>query len=187
MKSSRCLISAGACSGVHVGVRVVLGEPAHPGQAVDDAGLLVAVDAAELEQPQRQLAVGALPGPEDQVVHRAVHRLEAVVHAVHVERREHALAVVRQVPGGVEQPLLGDVRGADVLEALLDVPLADVVLHLPLDHATLGVEDRQAGADLVGEAEQVELAAELAVVAALGLLDAVEVLVQRLLGSQAVP
>ena len=86
------------------------------------------------------------------------------------------------MPGGVEQPLLGDVRGADVLEALLDVPAADVVLHLPLDHPALGVEDHQAGADLVGEGVEVELAAELAVVAALGLLDAVQVRLELLLG-----
>ena len=58
---------------------------------------------------------------------------------------------------------------ADVVEALLDVPTADVVLHLPLDHAALGVEDDQAGADLVGEAEEVQLRAEPPVVAALGL------------------
>ena len=70
--------------------------------------------------------------------------LEVVVAALHVHRREHRVRVVRQVPGGVEQPLLGDVRGADVLEALLDVPPADVVLHLPLDHPALGVEDGQA-------------------------------------------
>ena len=70
---------------------------------------------------------------------------------------------------------LGDVRGADEVEALLDVPAADVVLHLPLDDAALGVEDREAGADLVGEAEQVQLGAELAVVAALGLVQPVQV------------
>ena len=40
-------------------VRVVLGEAARPGEAVHDAGLLVPVHRAELEQPQRQLAVGA--------------------------------------------------------------------------------------------------------------------------------
>src|SRR6478735_2287397 len=135
----------------------------------------------ELEEPQRELAIGALPRAVDEVVHRAVHRLEAVVLTVDVERREHALAVVRQVPGGVEERLVGDVRRADVLEALVDVPLADVVLHLALDDAALGVEHRQAGPDLVGEGEQVELAAELAVVAALGLLDAVEVSVELLL------
>ncbi|MPM33813.1 hypothetical protein SDC9_80394 [bioreactor metagenome] len=42
-----------------VDVRVVLGEAAGPGEAVHDTGLLVAVHRAELEQPQRQLAVGA--------------------------------------------------------------------------------------------------------------------------------
>ena len=86
------------------------------------------------------------------------------------------------MPRGVEQAVLGDVRGADVREALLDVAPADVVLHLPLDHAALGVEDDEAGAELVGEGVEVEVAPELAVVAALGLLEAVQVLLERLLG-----
>ena len=62
-----------------VAVRVVLGQATHPGQAVDDAGLLVPVHRAELEEPQRQLAVGPPARPEDQVVHRAVHGLEVVL------------------------------------------------------------------------------------------------------------
>ncbi len=82
----------------------------------------------------------------------------------------------------MEQPLLRDVRGADVLEPLLDVALPDVVLHHPLDDAALGVEDREAGPELVGEGVQVEVAAQLAVVALLGLLEAMEVRLQRLLG-----
>ena len=82
---------------------------------------------------------------------------------------------------GVEQPLLGDVRGPHVLEAGLDVGGPDVVLHLALDHAALGVEDRQAGAQFLGEAEQVELGAQLAVVAAGGLGEPV------LVGGQVVP
>ena len=45
--------------------------------------------------------------------------------------------------------------------------------------ATLRVEHREARADLVGEREEVELDAELAVVAPLGLLEAVQVLVER--------
>ena len=47
--------------------------------------------------------------------------------------------------------------------------------------AALRVEHREARADLLGEREQVELDAELAVVARLGLLEAVQVLVERLL------
>ena len=133
------------------------------------------VDVPELEVAQRQLTVGALLAAVDEVVHRAVHRLEAVGHAVDVEGVEHPFAVVRQVPRGVEEPLLGDVRGPDVLEALLDVALADVVLHDALDDAALGVEDGQPRADLVGEGVEVELAPELAVVATLGLGEPVEV------------
>ncbi len=164
-----------------VGVRVVLREAADAGQAVDDPGLLEAVDGPELEQPQRQLAVGATARPVDQVVHRAVHGLEVVVAALHLHGREHRVRVVRQVPGRLEQALLGDVRGADVLEPLLDVALADVVLHLALEHAALGVEDRQAGADLVGEGEQVELHAEAPVVALLRLLEPVQVVLEVVL------
>ena len=50
------------------------------------------------------------------------------------------------------------------------------------DDAALRVENHQAGADFIGEAEQVELHAELAVVAPLGLLEQLEVAVEGLLG-----
>ena len=165
-----------------VRVRVVLGHAAHPGEAVHDTGLLEAVHRPELEQPQRQVAVRAAAGPVDEVVHRAVHRLEAVLRPFEVDGREHALGEVRQVARGVEQPVLGDVRGADVVEPLLDVPPADVVLHLPLDDAALGVVDRQPRAQLVGEGVEVQLGAELAVVALLGLGQPLEVGLEVVLG-----
>ena len=76
-----------------VDVRVVLGQATHPGEPVHDAGLLVPVDGAELEQPQRQLPVGPAARPEDQVVERAVHRLEVVVRALQLHGREHAVRV----------------------------------------------------------------------------------------------
>ena len=59
-------------------VAVVLGEAADAHQAVQRPGSLVAVHRAELEHPQRQLAVAALARLEDQAVHRAVHRLHVV-------------------------------------------------------------------------------------------------------------
>ncbi len=68
----------------------------------------------------------------------------------------------------------------DELVARLDVALPAVVLHDPADRPALRVEDRETRADLVREREQVELDAELAVVAPLGLLEPVEVLLQRL-------
>jgi hypothetical protein len=61
------------------------------------------------------------------------------------------------------------VRGVDELVARQLVPAARVVLHLTADDAALGVEDRQPGADLLREGEQVQLGTQPAVVAALGL------------------
>ena len=160
-----------------VDVRVVHGQAAHPGQPVHHAGLLVPVDGAELEQPQRQLPVRPAAGPVDQVVHRAVHRLEVVLAALELHRREHRVRVVRQVARGLEQVRLGDVRGVDERVARRLMPQPRVVLHLAADDPALGVEDRQAGADLLGEGEQVELRPELAVVAPLGLLEQLQVVV----------
>jgi hypothetical protein len=117
-------------------------------------------------------------------VHRAVHGLEVVVLAlagdvalrvdlfVEVHGREHALAVPVQVLAGLEQVALGDVRGVDQVVAVCEQALAHEVLDLGADDAALGVEDRQAGADLLGEGEQVQFLAELAVVALRGLLQA---------------
>ena len=84
-------------------VAVVLREAADPHQPVQRAGPLVAVDRAEFEQPQRQLAVAALPAVEDQAVHRAVHRLRVVRAVVHLHRRVHAVGVEAEVPRRLEQ------------------------------------------------------------------------------------
>ncbi len=68
----------------------------------------------------------------------------------------------------------------DELVARLLVPLAGIVLHQLADEATLRVEHGEPGADLRREGEQVQLGAELAMVPALGLLETVEVLRERL-------
>ncbi|MEY9489802.1 hypothetical protein RKD26_005596 [Streptomyces calvus] len=166
-----------------VDVRVVLGEAAGAGQAVHDARLLVPVHGPELEQAQRQFTVGTTARVEDQVVHRAVHGLEVVVHAlVELHGRVHAVGVPVQVARGLEELPLRRVRGVDELVALLLVAAARVVLHDPADDAALGVEDGEAGADLLRDGEQVQLAAELAVVALLGLGEELQVRLQLVLG-----
>ena len=69
-------------------VRVVLGEAAHAGHAAEFAGLLPAIDRAELGQAHGQVAVAARLAGENLDVMRAVHRLEqvavdlALLHAV---------------------------------------------------------------------------------------------------------
>ena len=87
---------------------VVLRDAPHPREALHDAGLLVAVHRAELEEPQRQLAVGAQPAPVDEDVERAVHRLEVVLRPLAVlvverHRRVHAVGVPVEVAGDLEQ------------------------------------------------------------------------------------
>ena len=106
-----------------VDVGIILSQAAHAGQAMHFTGLLITVHGAEFEQAQRQLTVGTLAGLEDQVVHRAVHRLQVVIEAllddvavlvlllVQTHRRIHAVLVPLQVAGGLVQAALGDVRG----------------------------------------------------------------------------
>ncbi len=161
-------------------VRVVLGHAPDAGESVHDARLLVAVDRPELEEAQREVAVRPHAAAVDQDVERAVHRLEVVVGtAVELHRRVHAVGEPVEVPGDLEEVRLRDVRRVDELVARFLVSTPRVVLHDPADGAALRVEHREAGPDLVGEGEQVELGAELAVVALLGLLEAAEVLVER--------
>jgi hypothetical protein len=57
-------------------MRVILGEGAHPHQAVQRTRRLVAMHIAELGQPDRQVAVGFQPVLEDLHMAGAVHRLE---------------------------------------------------------------------------------------------------------------
>ena len=91
---------------------------------------------------------------------------------IQLHGREHTVRIVRKVTRSVEQVFLRNVRGADVLETLLNMAGAHVVFHLALNHATLGVNHRQAGTNGLREGEQVQLTAQAAVVAALRLSDA---------------
>ena len=167
-------------------VAVVLGEAAGAQEAVDHAGSLVAVDRPQLGQPQWQLPVAARPGAVHQDVERAVHRLGVVgrglVVLVEVHGRVHALGVEVEVPAGLPQQRPADVGAVDGLVAAAAHLRPDVVLHLLANDRALGVPDVQAGAQLLGEAEQVQLARELAVVALACLLQLLEVRRQRLAG-----
>ena len=81
----------------------------------------------------------------------------------------------------LEQVALGDVRRPHERVAALLVLRPRVVLHELADEPALWVVQGQAAADLGWEVEQVELGAELAVIAPLGLLEAVEMVGQVLL------
>ena len=160
---------------------IVLRNHAHAGQTLQHTRLLVTVHGAELEETQRQLTVRTPTRTVNLVMHGAVHGLQTIVAVVELHRREHTVRVVRQVPGRVEQVFLRDMRGAHVLETLSNMAGAHIIFHLALNHATLRVNHRQAGANILREREQVKLLAQAAVVAAFSLSNTVLILHQLIL------
>ena len=179
-----------------VDVGIVLSQAAHTSQTMHFAGLFVAVHRAEFKQTQRQLTVGTLTGFEDQIVHRAVHRLQVVVEAllddvavlilflVQTHCRIHAILVPMQVAGSLIQTALGDVRSLHEAVVVLAMHFAGVILHR-VDHSgALRMEHSQARTDLVREGEQIHFRAELAVVTLGGLLKASLICLEVLLSGE---
>ncbi len=162
---------------------VVLGEPADSRHAPELARLLVAVDGAELGQPQGQVLVAVRPGLVDHRVMRAVHRLEQVLLVVaHRDRLELAVGVVRVVARDLVEVDLADVRGVDRLVAAGGEFLPHEGFERAPQDRPLGHPEHEPRADERARGEQIELLAEDAMVAAPGLLERREVGVELLLG-----
>ncbi len=157
---------------------IVLSEGAHPHQPVQGTRGLVAVAGAELGHPERQIAVAVQALVEDLHVGRAVHRLEREGLVLGLER-EHVLAELLPVAGGFpERPIeqLGRPH-LDIASGIETAP--DIALDLAIESPAFGVPERRAGGFLL-EVEQVELPAEPAVIAPLGLLEAMQIVVELL-------
>ena len=160
-------------------VRVVLGQlpdAEHPGQ---HAGPLLPEEDRVVGEADRQLAVGMRPGLVDQDLLRAVHRLQPGDMVVVVEH-EHVVLVVVPVARGLPQLLAHEAGGAHLVEAGLAADLARPVLERPPEGHAARVKERR-GRRLGVEGEEVELAADLAVIPLLRLLHAPQVLVELLL------
>ena len=113
---------------------------------------------------------------------RAVHGLNAVLFVVD-DGGVHVVLVVVPVARGLPQLLVHDERRGDLHVAGLVVDLAPVVQQRVLKDHAVGQEEREAGG-LVAHHKEVHLAADLAVVALLGLLQHVHVLVELFLGGK---
>src|SRR5207344_3089508 len=150
------------------------------GQATERARPLVAMEPAELAEPEGQIAIRAQVRAIDERALEAVHRLETERLPFRLDQ-EHVVAIEIPMPGLLPQPLAHDDRRAYLLVATADLELAHRALERPPDLLALGVPEGRAGADVV-EAEQVELDAQPTVVALLGLGPAPQELVELLLG-----
>ena len=155
-------------------VAVVLGEGAHPHQAVQRAGRFVAVAGAHLGHADRQLAVATLAPVEDLDVAGAVHRLQRQGLALHRLADEHVLPVLVPVTGLLPEGAVEHLGRLHLDIAAVVHPAAHVGLQRAPQRPALGVPEHHAPA-LFLHMEQVHGAAELPVVALLRLLDAVQI------------
>ncbi len=162
-------------------MRIVLREATHAEQAVEHAGAFVAINGAELGEADGQLTIAAQARLENQHVAGAVHRLELVFGFFDFDRAEHIFAIEIRVTAGLPEIDIHDVRRDDEIVAAREQPIAQPVLHLLADDRALRVPEDQAGAGFLLNAEEIELGAEAAMVAALRFFELVEILVELFL------
>ena len=184
---------------------VVLGEAADAGHAAEFAGLLPAIDGAELRESHREIAIGMRVARIDPDVMRAIHRLEQVALVGAIGKAVDqggaggvligelfqdialgdggvlAFLIVGEMAGGAVEVELADVRREDLRVALLVEFLGDELLKRAADQRALRFPQDEALADHFVDVEQPQLAAEAAVVALFRLLQAGEVFFQQLL------
>ena len=114
----------------------------------------------------------------------AIHGLELVIGLLDFDCAEHIVAVKIGVAAGFPEVQTHDVRRVNKVVAALQQFFAQPVFDNLSNQAALGMPENQAGTGFFLNAEEVEFDAELAVVAALGFLDAVQMLVQLFLGEE---
>lgn len=143
---------------------------------------LVAVQRAELGHAHRQLAVGARPVAVDQARARAVHGLDGERPLVHFEEVHVVLEVVVVAAALPQLVAEHDGRTHFAVAAALEL-LADQLGELVVDDHAAGMPEREPG-PLGLQREEIHLAPDAPVIALLGLLQAMEVLLEVLGGEE---
>src|SRR6266436_4150074 len=162
-------------------VRVVLRESADAEQAVKHAASFVAIDSAKFGEAHGKITIAAQLRFVDEDVARAIHGLELVVGLFDLDGAKHAVFEKSGVAAGLPEVEAHDVRGKDEVVAALEQFVAEPVLDNLSNEAALGMPEDEAGAGFFLNAEEVELDAELAMIAALGFFEAVQMFVQLFL------
>src|SRR5712692_9062319 len=165
--------------GTAVDVRVVLRELPHAEEARQGPRALVPVQPAHVGVAQREVPVRAQRVAVDERGLRAVHRLEAedLLLGLH---EEHVLAEVLPVPRLLPELLVDEDRCRDLLIAARVERLAHEALQLAHHRPAVRQPEGRSGRDVLEDVE-VELPAELPMVALLRLLEPPEMLVELLL------
>ena len=162
-------------------VGIVLREAADAHQAVQHAGLLIAVNRAKLGPAGGQFTVGARTRLVDHDMERAVHRLDIVGIAVDFHVGVHAFAIEIQMSGRLPQQGAADMRRVHQFIAMFVMGLFPERLQDVADAGAHRMPADQTGADFLMGAEQFHFSADLAVVAFLGFFNARQIFLQGLL------
>ena len=127
---------------------------------------------------ERQLAVRVLLRREQQVVRRAIHGLqrEVVLACFLVEHQEHVVAVDAPVPRDLPERLVVQQRRHDLF-VIVALQFTQVLVDR-VDQRRAALRPERRARRVRMEHEEIERLAEHAVVAALGLLDPVQVCVE---------
>src|SRR5271163_3108752 len=136
--------------------------------------------AAEFGKTQRQVAIAVQPVAEDQHMTRAAHRLDREHALVAAFGDEHVLAKIFPMPRRLPQTAVEQLRGAYFEIAGLLKPAAHIGFDNAIERPAFRVP-KDAADRLLAQMKQVEFAAQPPVVAALGLLDPKQVLIEVLL------
>ncbi len=145
------------------------------------AGLLIAIHRAQFGPAQRQFTIGARTILVNFNVERAVHRLDIVGVIVNFHGRIHAFAVEVKMAAGLPEQSPADMGSIEQLVAMRVMGvLPEGLNHMP-NPRSVGMPANQTGADLLVRAEQLHLSPDAAMVALLGLLNAIKIRLQILL------
>ena len=159
-------------------VGVVLRKAADAQQAVQHSAALVAVNSPEFREAHGQIAIAMQLGLVNENVARAVHGLELVIGLLHFDRAEHAVPIKAGVPAGLPEIEPHDVRCVNEIVAAFEKLVAQPVFDDFANQPALGMPENQSRTGFFLDAEEIQLDAQLAMIAALGLFDAMEMFVQ---------
>ena len=155
---------------------IVLGETAHPHDAVQATRGLVAVAVAKFSVAQREIPITLDALFVNQDVARAVHRLERVLVLLRLGG-EHVVAVLIPMPGFFPQGFVNDLRAFDLQITIVLVDPAHVLLDVLPHTPALGMPEHQTRGVVV-DMKEIELATQLAVIPLFRLLQHGEMLLQ---------
>ena len=165
---------------------IILSKTADSEQAVQNAGLFITVDRAQLKEADGKIAVAHGFSLIDQNVAGAVHGLDDVILLIDLHEI-HVLTVIIGMAGGIKEVDLGDMRDTNELIATFEIFIAEELLdNIPNDRA-LGVIVDKTCPRLFVEGEKIQLPAQPAVISLFGFLKVLEIIIHLFLSVERCP